>query len=130
MLTIEPTPADILLGDGDRLDEYGIDAFVMHTPGHTLGLASLILEDRVAFVGDLIAVHQRGQGQSSFADDWAVLANNLARLQQYVPELVFTGHGHRPLTNAELQQLYVPESAKFPSILGLDPDIFTWPTSK
>ena len=130
MLTIEPTPANILLEDGDRLDDYGIDAFVMHTPGHTPGSASLILEDRVAFVGDLIAVRQRGQAQSSFADNWAVLANSLARLQQYGPELVFTGHGHRPLTNAELQLLYVPESAKIPSIMGLDLDIFIWPTPK
>lgn len=128
MLTIEPTSADILLEDGDRLDEYGLDAFVMHTPGHTLGAASLIVEERVAFVGDLIAVRQQPQAQSSFADNWAVLAESLERLQHFAPELVFTGHGHRPLTNEELQSLRVQESTTFPRILGLDPDVFTWPT--
>lgn len=128
MLTIEPTPADVLLADGDRLDDYGIDAFVMHTPGHTPGSASLIVEDRIAFVGDLIAMRQQAQAQSSFADDWRVLAESLARLQEYAPELLFTGHGHRPLTTAELQHLRVQPSATFPRIPGLDPEIFTWPS--
>ncbi|MCB0186671.1 MAG: MBL fold metallo-hydrolase [Caldilineaceae bacterium] len=127
MLTIEPTQADILLEDGDRLEAYGIDAFVMHTPGHTPGSASLILAGRVAFVGDLIAVRQQPQAQSSFANDWRVLAESLARLQQYGPELVYTGHGHRALTTTELQKLRVQASPTLPRILGLDPEIFRWP---
>ncbi|TLM99443.1 MAG: MBL fold metallo-hydrolase [Actinobacteria bacterium] len=40
--------------DGGRLDEYGLPATVLHTPGHSDGCVSVLLDNGSAFVGDLI----------------------------------------------------------------------------
>jgi len=101
----EPTPPDLLLDDGDDLRAFGLDAAVVHTPGHTPGSSSLIVEGRVAFVGDLLSTSVRPRVQRSFADDWSLIPHSLARLQALRPEWVYTGHGRRPLSRAALQRL-------------------------
>lgn len=46
---------DIVLGDTEfSLRKYGIPATVLHTPGHTAGSVSVLLEDGRAIVGDLV----------------------------------------------------------------------------
>jgi len=51
----EPVKPDLLLEDGDDLGDYGLQARVIHTPGHTLGSSCLIVEERIGFVGDLLS---------------------------------------------------------------------------
>lgn len=53
----QPFTPDILL-TGDQsycLKEYGIEGYVRPTTGHTCGSISVIIEDKVALVGDLIS---------------------------------------------------------------------------
>jgi glyoxylase-like metal-dependent hydrolase (beta-lactamase superfamily II) len=50
--TLEP---DLIFEDGWRLDDYGIDADVIPTPGHTPGAISVLLDKGEAIVGDLVA---------------------------------------------------------------------------
>lgn len=47
-----PLKADVLIDDEFDLSTYGIQGKVMHTPGHTLGSLTVILESGEAFVGD------------------------------------------------------------------------------
>ncbi len=101
----EPTAADVLLDDGDDLRAYGLDAVVLHTPGHTPGSSCLIVEGRLAFVGDLLSTTIRPRVQRSFAHDWSLIPRSLARLQALGPELVYAGHGCRPLSGQALQRL-------------------------
>jgi glyoxylase-like metal-dependent hydrolase (beta-lactamase superfamily II) len=101
----EPTPPDLLLDDGDDLCTCGLDATVLHTPGHTPGSSCLIVEGRVAFVGDLLSTSVRPRVQRSFADDWSLIPDSLARLQALRPEWVYAGHGRRPLSGKTLQGL-------------------------
>jgi glyoxylase-like metal-dependent hydrolase (beta-lactamase superfamily II) len=58
------TPGDIEfnpLAEGDRI-EFGDTALrVMHTPGHTEGSVTLVLEDRVALTGDFLFVESIGR---------------------------------------------------------------------
>ncbi len=49
-----PVAPDVLLSDGDRLDEYGVEAIVRHTPGHTPGSISIELADGTMVVGDAL----------------------------------------------------------------------------
>ena len=105
LLRLEPTPADIVLEDGDSLDTYGLDAEVLHTPGHTPGSACLIVERRVAFVGDLLSTSGRPRVQHSYAHDWSLISTSLARLKALEPEWVYAGHGRHPLSGAGLQRL-------------------------
>ena len=101
----EPTAADVLLDDGDDLRAYGLDAVVLHTPGHTPGSSCLIVEGRIAFVGDLLSTTVRPRVQRSFAHDWSLIPDSLARLQALRPEWVYAGHGCRPLSGRALQRL-------------------------
>jgi len=49
-----PIIPDVLLRDHDRLSDFGVNATVMHTPGHTDGSLSLLV-DGFAVIGDLLA---------------------------------------------------------------------------
>ncbi len=78
---------------------------ILHTPGHTPGSSCLIVEGRIAFAGDIVSSLGEPHVHLSFADDWAQMPRSLARLQALQPELVYPGHGPRPLSGAELQLL-------------------------
>ncbi|MEW5719935.1 MAG: MBL fold metallo-hydrolase, partial [Chloroflexota bacterium] len=45
---------DVWLDDGQSLREFGLDARVAHTPGHTAGSISVLCDDGALFVGDAI----------------------------------------------------------------------------
>ena len=98
--------ADLLLEDGDVLPWPGCRAWIVHTPGHTLGSASLLLEDGIAFVGDLLSNTGRPHAQRWLAQDWSAVPKSVRRVQTLEPELTFVGHGHRPLSRSELLELH------------------------
>jgi glyoxylase-like metal-dependent hydrolase (beta-lactamase superfamily II) len=53
-LHIPPAKVDVALGDdGLSLSDYGIPGRVLHTPGHSSGSVSVLLDTGEAFVGDL-----------------------------------------------------------------------------
>jgi glyoxylase-like metal-dependent hydrolase (beta-lactamase superfamily II) len=95
--TCMPTTADILLEDGDTLNNYDFDAIVLHTPGHTDGSSSLILKNGDAFVGDLISSSGQPRAQRFFAQDWDQIPASIQRLSGKNPKRVYTGHGKSPL---------------------------------
>ena len=101
----EPTLADFLLDNGEDLRAYGLDAAVLHMPGHTPGSSCLLVEGRLAFVGDLLSTTGRPHVQRFFADDWSLIPEGLARLQALRLEWVYVGHGRCPLSGEALQRL-------------------------
>jgi len=101
----EATSPDLLLDDGDDLRSYGLDAVVLHTPGHTPGSSCLIVEERIAFAGDLLSTSGWPRVQNCFAIDWSLIPDSLARLQSLRPEWVYAGHGRRSLSGEALQRL-------------------------
>ena len=105
ILQAEPTRADLLLDDGDDLGAFGLDAAVLHTPGHTPGSSCLLVEGRLAFVGDLLSATGQPHVQRFFAHDWSLIPGSLARLQAQRPEWTFTGHGRRAVSGEVLQRL-------------------------
>jgi glyoxylase-like metal-dependent hydrolase (beta-lactamase superfamily II) len=51
---LPPVKVERVIGDeGMTLEEYGIPARVIYTPGHSMGHVSILLEDGNAFVGDM-----------------------------------------------------------------------------
>jgi glyoxylase-like metal-dependent hydrolase (beta-lactamase superfamily II) len=50
---ILPCEADILVNDNYPLNEFGIKGKLIHTPGHSSGSVSMVLDSGEAFVGDL-----------------------------------------------------------------------------
>ena len=100
-----PTRADLPMQDGDRFNAYGLNAALLHTPGHTAGSSCLILEDTLAFAGDLVIANRRPHVQRFYADDWSQIDASVARLKALNPKLVYTGHGIRSITRDQLQKL-------------------------
>ena len=101
----QPTPPDLLLEDGDDLRACGLDAVVLHTPGHTPGSSCLVVEGHTAFVGDLLSTSVGPHAQCCFAHDWSLIPDGVARLQALRPEWVYAGHGRRPLNGQALRRL-------------------------
>ncbi len=101
----EPVTPDILLEDGDRFADFGLNAKVIHTPGHTLGSSCLIVEERLGFVGDLLTNTGRPRLQRLFAEDWSLLKQSYARLQGTELEAVYPGQGRRSVSGKALQRL-------------------------
>ena len=105
LLRPEGTQPDEVVGDLDDLTKFGLPARVVHTPGHTPGSSSLLLEEGIGFAGDLVSTSGGGHIQRYFATDWSALRPSVARLQQFHPTQVYTGHGGSPMGSQELQAL-------------------------
>jgi len=48
----EPCQYDYLVDSVFDLSNIGFNAYIMHTPGHTIGSMSIIIDDNIAIVGD------------------------------------------------------------------------------
>jgi glyoxylase-like metal-dependent hydrolase (beta-lactamase superfamily II) len=108
VVKVEATPADVLLEDGDTLAEYGFaNAVVIHTPGHTPGSTSLMVNGTHAFLGDLVSSTGGPHAQSSYAHSWRQLSRSLQEMQALHPAIVYAGHGALPISAADFQQLKV-----------------------
>lgn len=99
------TRADVLLRDGDNLETFGLQARILHTPGHTPGSSCLIVEDKFAFAGDMLSTHGQPHAQRYIAFDWELTSGSLKRLIELGPELTYPGHGPRPIFRNEMQDL-------------------------
>ena len=51
VIFFDPVEPDIIIEEDYSLQEYGIDAEVIHTPGHTAGTLSIITSKGNAFIG-------------------------------------------------------------------------------
>jgi hydroxyacylglutathione hydrolase len=51
-LKYEPCKPDILVDNFLDLKDFGFNSYIMHTPGHSCGSMSIVIEDEIAFVGD------------------------------------------------------------------------------
>lgn len=85
--------ADIHLSDGDALDHYGLRATVVHTPGHTNGSCCFIIEDSIAFAGDLlVSTLCSVDKQIYFAQSWTEIDKSLCTLCSRQFNFAYIGH--------------------------------------
>ncbi|NPV55345.1 MAG: MBL fold metallo-hydrolase [Anaerolineae bacterium] len=102
---LSTTLPDVLLSDGETLEKYGLNASILHTPGHTPGHSCLVLEDGTAFAGDLLGAFPRPGLQSLLATDWGQLAGSLEYLKSTAPKWIYTGHSRQPIPGSALQKI-------------------------
>jgi len=105
LLPPESVQADLLVEEGTLFVDIGLPARVIHTPGHTPGSSCLITEEGLVFAGDLVSTTGGPHPQRYFAHDWAQVRDNVKRLKELSPRLVYPGHGRRPLTGDEVTGL-------------------------
>lgn len=105
MYPLTPTPPDIEFKDGEEFHVNGTCCKVIHTPGHTLGSSTYIFNEQYAFVGDLISNNGKPHAQKYFAQDWSLLPLSTQLIKSSNPRWIYTGHGKKPVNQAELQRL-------------------------
>ena len=97
LINIPGTDVDLRLGDEDfPLYEYGIPGSVIHTPGHTHGSLSVLLDSGEVFVGDL-AINRFPlrfkPGLPIFAVDEEKVKESWKRLLRLGAQTVYPAHG-------------------------------------
>jgi hydroxyacylglutathione hydrolase len=95
---------DVLLEDGDDLSQYGLEAKVLHTPGHTMGSISILTKDGDLICGDFL-VGGRNPKINHLVDDMEAMKAGLARIRNMKIRKIYPGHGC-PFTLAELLKSY------------------------
>jgi glyoxylase-like metal-dependent hydrolase (beta-lactamase superfamily II) len=89
-----PAAVDVLVSDGDELPILG-GIKILHTPGHTPGSISLLLEkERMVIVGDVLS-HTAGLSLPSkaFTIDLAQEIRSIGRVARLDFDLICFGHG-------------------------------------
>jgi glyoxylase-like metal-dependent hydrolase (beta-lactamase superfamily II) len=104
--------ADIVFDEELDLNEYGINAMAIATPGHTLGSASVVLpEISAAIVGDLL-VHKNflfGQPcKPPFLQNSEKHAESMRKLYAMGVKKFYPGHG-KPIVLQELPRKMQPQ---------------------
>lgn len=97
LIDVPPAAVDRELGsDPRRLDELGIPGIMLHTPGHSPGSVSILLDTGEAFVGDL-AMNRvpicRSPSLPIFADDLDQVRRSWRRVLEYPVSKIYPAHG-------------------------------------
>lgn len=83
---------DIYINDGDDLSEYGLNAKVIHIPGHSKGSIGVLTTRNDLFCGDLLVSNGK-PSLNSMIDDPAVADESLNILRRLKIDTVYPGHG-------------------------------------
>lgn len=89
----QPCNSDINVDDVFDLSNFGLNAYLMHTPGHTEGSISLIINEEVALVGDTMFGIFRWTVFPPFASDQDQLLNSWDRLLKTKCRIFIPSHG-------------------------------------
>lgn len=85
------------LDDGARLDVYGLAGRILHTPGHSTGDLTVLLDDGSAFVGDIVQGRRiPGLSPPEFsimALDEAEILRSWQRLLESGAQTIYPAHG-------------------------------------
>jgi len=94
---IGPVPVDRSLDDSPySLDEFQINGKIIHTPGHTAGSTSLVLQSGEAFVGDLAMSgfpRVSGPGPFVLGDDLETMKRSWQLLLDEGARRIYPSHG-------------------------------------
>ncbi len=88
---------DVLVDDGYDLSAFGLDATVVHLPGHSKGSIGVLTRDGELFCGDFVYTIP-GMG---FIDDLADHRASMAKLERLPIAMVYPGHG-KPLSKQRM----------------------------
>jgi hydroxyacylglutathione hydrolase len=84
---------DRCVEDGDTLSPYGLNATILHIPGHSRGSIAVLTEAGDLFCGDLFE-NTRAPRLNSLMDDTEAAAASVVKLERLDVQTVYPGHGH------------------------------------
>lgn len=89
----EPFTPNVLLNDGFDLSSYGLDATVIHVPGHTKGSIAILTKSGELIAGDTFSNHKR-PSKAENAIDFKQLSMSVKKLRNFTIKTVYPGHGN------------------------------------
>jgi hydroxyacylglutathione hydrolase len=100
---IEGVQADILVDDLFDLSEYGLSGKVIHTPGHSQGSLSIVLDNGETLIGDMVRDEGDGEiGPGMFYEDKEALVASLEEVVLCDSRTIYLSHGNT-IDNTELK---------------------------
>jgi hydroxyacylglutathione hydrolase len=84
---------DVYVEDGQGLQDFGVNATVLHLPGHTRGSIGILTAAGDLCCGDLMDSMMGKPSLEFFIDDMAAAHASLARLRSLDIGTVYPGHG-------------------------------------
>jgi len=88
-----PCASDIHVRDEYDLNRFGITGYILHTPGHSPGSMSIIIEDEVAIVGDAMFGVVKGAVLPPFGEDLKLMVKSWKTLLDTGCTTYLPGHG-------------------------------------
>lgn len=76
----EPCKPDILVDSHYDLKAFGENLYLLHSPGHTIGSMSVIVDDEIAFVGDAMFGLLKWSVFPPYADDIEMMIKSWGKL--------------------------------------------------
>ncbi len=99
-MRFDPVEVDRMVDDEEALNDH---VWIVHTPGHTEGSISVIVDDEVALVGDLIFGIFPWSAMPPFGEDTDLIRDNWRKLLDTGCSLMLPAHGG-PITAERLQR--------------------------
>lgn len=110
MFRYEPYHADHVFRESFDLNRFGINGYIIHTPGHSPGGATVVIDDVVAIAGDSIIGTTPGKPFPPFADDVDILLKSWRKIIDTGCVTFLPGHG-KPVSRVELKEEYEKRSS-------------------
>ena len=105
LVEFDAVAPDITISERFNLHEYGIDGYILPTPGHTAGSISVVIEDKHAIVGDTLFHVVKHSVFPPYANDQKTLLRSWKLLLETGCESFYPGHG-RPFARAKFEKTY------------------------
>ena len=99
---IDGVAADIMVDERFDLGAYGVAGTVIHTPGHSQGSLSIILDNGETLIGDMVRDEGEGNiGPGMFYEDKETLIASLEIVAEFEPRTIYLSHSEH-IDNATL----------------------------
>ena len=105
MFRYKPVSCDIKVSERHDLNPLGFNAYILHTPGHTKGSISIIVDNEIAFTGDNMVGVFKGSIFPPFGDDIPGIIKRWKTLLDTGCSLFVPAHGS-PKKRENLQRHY------------------------
>ena len=110
--SFDPVESDIVVEGSCDLNQYDLPGEAIHTPGHTAGSLSILVDGEHALVGDTMFHIFKNSAMPPFANDVPELLGSWERLLETGCERFYPGHGS-PFSRDLLEQSLDKEKKKY-----------------